>query len=802
LEDSDSWYLHVRTQDNAGNWASDAAHYGPFYIDDTDPVAWINMSSHIARTNPFSVWWNGSDAGSGISAYDAMTSTNGVDWYPWIWDSHNLSESFLGERGELYYFRVRALDEAGNLGDWSDPWPIRIGVDVTVRAENEWGATISGVEVYLSGERVGATAPDGTLAVADAVLGDELAAKHLVAERAGTKGEHEWPYGSDWSYRTYITNVDFDADGNAQPHIITDTYSTQVLVLRKDNTLVGFHPLVSVEWDADSTYLDEVVSGFRSASDYLFDLTDGQMIFEAIEVVDDRVHWNDADFRIYASNIEWPHARIGGIRQAAGAHAHLGRYFDGTTAETGPWDQQKAFRTIIHEFGHYGFTLDDEYVDASGIEDGGCTTDRDTTPPDEQACFMDNHYHATEICSILPDHPHNEDTAQHDRHSEPCWNTIHDWYRSPTDQWTLEAPQHRGSIMAGPGDVPVEEWTYFSLTDADTGVCAPHRVSWRFPTGGPVIGAWVWIDRGWAMQQGRTHEDGSIILMGAHDGDTLRLSSFCGPFCTYFDVRTITCPGGTVQADLQFVVQRDPFGLHVGAVPLGAGEELEISVKASTELSGPPDVELWQDGAGVPLAVVLTYDGDADIYTGTVTMDDSLGLNGQFWVEADDLLGQPVASLVPFQVEKVAYKEPARLTSLGGNMVLRLQPNTFLTDTAVTILPSLAVSTSQENLMMVGDAYKVSVSTGGASLATGEASLAEPVAVNMRYHAEMVAEVAHGSLQIHRWDDTGEQWVPLASSVAPEHNLVSALSDHLSTFAVLGRRKGENDVYLPVVLKE
>jgi hypothetical protein len=795
LGDGDGWYFHIRTRDNAGNWASDAAHYGAFYIDTAKPLAWINMSSHVADTNPFPVRWLGSDAGSGVSTFDVVTSTNGTDWFYWILDTTSLSDSFLGEAGQTVYFKVRADDNAGNVGDWSSPFDITLGVDVTVRVEDEWGTPLSGAVVYLNGEEQGSTAPDGTLVVHDAAGGDELAAKYLVEEQAATKGEHEWPYGSDWSYRTYITNVDFDADGNPLLHTISGAHTTQVLVVRRDNPLVGFHILVSVEWDADSTFLDQVVTGFQSASDYLFDLTDGQMLFEAIEVVDDKVHWADADFRIYASNTQWPHARIDGIWQGAGAHAHLGRYFDSTTSNTGPWDQPDAYRTAIHEFGHYGFGLYDEYLDSDGIEDGGCTTDRATTPVAEQACFMDSQYSATEICSSLPGHPHNTDTMQHAIHAEPCWTTIHRQFDSPTGQWDLEGPQHRGSIMTGPADVPVDEWIQASVTDADTGVCPPFEVLWTHFSGKPVLGALVWVENGRIILQGETQTDGGITILGAHDGETVELSLPCGHFCSYSDEVHASCTAATARVELQHTVTLDPFGLHVGAVPRGGGEELELRVKASTDLSGPPDVALWQDGAVTPLQVVLILDPGTGAYTGTVTMADTLGLGGQLRIQAHNLDGQPVTTLAPFKVTKVAYREPTRVTSVGGNMDLYLKPHTFLTDTAVIIQPNREVSVAQDNLLLVGDAYEV-------SLSPGDVSLGQPVAVNLRYHSDMVADVAPGSLQIYYWDDVGALWVPLGGTHAPEQNLVSAQTDHLSTFAVVGRRRGEDQVYLPVVQKE
>lgn len=72
-----SWYFHIRTRDKSNNWADDAAHLGPFWIDADDPInptsvqethgapdAWQNTVN-----DPAFVWSGASDKGSGIAHY-------------------------------------------------------------------------------------------------------------------------------------------------------------------------------------------------------------------------------------------------------------------------------------------------------------------------------------------------------------------------------------------------------------------------------------------------------------------------------------------------------------------------------------------------------------------------------------------------------------------------------------------------------------------------------------------------------------------------------------------------------------
>jgi len=66
LADGNNHYFHLRTKDNAGNWA-DAIHLGPFYIDTSIPTnpTTLESTSHTTSTwsndNTITVQWDGAD---------------------------------------------------------------------------------------------------------------------------------------------------------------------------------------------------------------------------------------------------------------------------------------------------------------------------------------------------------------------------------------------------------------------------------------------------------------------------------------------------------------------------------------------------------------------------------------------------------------------------------------------------------------------------------------------------------------------------------------------------------------------
>lgn len=78
-----SWYIHVRTVDYAGWWASDAFHIGPFRIDATapsNPTSWSSSHTANAWSNDVTIdvtWYRASDgSGSGVYGYSYSWTTS------------------------------------------------------------------------------------------------------------------------------------------------------------------------------------------------------------------------------------------------------------------------------------------------------------------------------------------------------------------------------------------------------------------------------------------------------------------------------------------------------------------------------------------------------------------------------------------------------------------------------------------------------------------------------------------------------------------------------------------------------
>ena len=208
---------------------------------------------------------------------------------------------------------------------------------VSVLVKDEVGNPVIGAQVFHNGNLAGSTDSSGLLTISGLAVGDKLVARSRIVEITTNKKNHSQDLTQNWAYRIYTTSLDIPKDTDPVPFTVSGINSIQQLVVKKSNTLIGFNILAVVEWDANDTYLSELQQGFRNASQYLYDATNGQMLLENVTILDDNQYMGDADYQIRASNQEWPRANVNGLLSNENLHVFLGRYFDGSSANQGSW---------------------------------------------------------------------------------------------------------------------------------------------------------------------------------------------------------------------------------------------------------------------------------------------------------------------------------------------------------------------------------------------------------------------------------------------------------------------------------
>lgn len=115
----DQAYPQLYAQVLAINELGSVGGYWPFGIDVNSPVASVTALPTTTVESQFAVSWHGSDDASGVRWYDVQyRDGERGEWTDWLVHTVSTEAIFKGKAGHTYYFRVRALDNAGNLEGW------------------------------------------------------------------------------------------------------------------------------------------------------------------------------------------------------------------------------------------------------------------------------------------------------------------------------------------------------------------------------------------------------------------------------------------------------------------------------------------------------------------------------------------------------------------------------------------------------------------------------------------------------------------------------------------------------------
>jgi hypothetical protein len=338
-------------------------------------------------------------------------------WVDVLWSSE----------GQLIYRAIRDLRFCP--APTPTPTPTTTPEPYHVRVVDDTGQPAGGARVYRNGIFAGRTRGDGVLNFARLDAGDELIAlAPLPLDAAVTSGrttrpehDHDLDTGAPaepWTFQVFLTNLRQSPDLGPQPpgQLPDGAPGERLIVVRRDSPLILLNLTVSVEWDADQAYLADLETGLRRTSAFLYDVTDGQMAMGRIELFDRGERWADADLRIAASNMVFPHAAVAGITAGRPDYdVRLGPLWNGESARLrsngdGPWSRPPGYRTIVHELGHYVLGLYDEYVhfvNVGGVlqEEGAYCTHREEDPnaplEPNRASVMDNQHLASELADNL-----------------------------------------------------------------------------------------------------------------------------------------------------------------------------------------------------------------------------------------------------------------------------------------------------------------------------------------------------------------------------------------------------------------
>ncbi|MEM7129177.1 MAG: VCBS repeat-containing protein [Chloroflexota bacterium] len=418
--------------------------------------------------------------------------------------------------------------------------------------------------VYAAQQDIGTTNDAGLLNPGSEPLTTQLAALKEVARQSTTRLEHD-----GWAYRTLLKTSTIESTPTGE----------QLLTTQKEEPLILFNLVVSIEWNANTAYMEEIKQAFEQASKYLFDVTDGQMAIQHVSIFDNAEQWPYADIRIFAKNRFRPHAYVGGILSQDTTRAiHLGRQWD-RRGGVGGWDQPDGYRTIIHEFGHYGLHLYDEYLFYIYDESGNLISKAKAICPKARALLTSRNeevngsimywqYTTTELSARnIPGlwHSQGRTSCEETLHwqvteeltgqGESTWETLARMYADTNDpaRWRIVTPIDRQSVLPGPTELPTywPQWPRVSIADTGSSSVPVRQLTVSAPEQAHQNAfVTLFTSRGQTIDQGFTDRDGRIVIVGAAEGDRLQATSRSGAYSAALIV------GPEVELELFFGVKR------------------------------------------------------------------------------------------------------------------------------------------------------------------------------------------------------------------------------------------------------
>ncbi len=725
-------------------------------------------------------------------------------------------------------FRIEAYQNlSNNPGPFQRPYISAQTFPFRVEAAEWFVKVISGTQsvegaaIYQAGQLVTKSVRDSNLtsraglgSLENPTPGQPIVALKQMKEQPTIREAH-----SGWAYRTYLTSLNLDDEGQPQPDTIGEESGEQRITIRVDDPLILFNIVASIEWDATEEYIANIEDAFRKASDYLYDVTDGQMAFGQVVIYDKAAHWADADFQFSTKNTVRPYAFIGGINSTDKAHTiRVGRFWTRQGGNSGKWNEPDGYRTLIHEFAHYALYLEDEYFVRKTDDNGNLVPDENVSCTDllirrspsgdaTNASVMFYHYHASEFAGAGRWNENCQGTQQHLVNKKSDWETIVEYYGGPG--WIINTPRHRGDkVMAGPDKFPTHLLPFPTITISNTGQTDGEALQLTImdKTGQPIHNALVALytptDQGTiAIDQGLSDAQGKIQIYGALEGNTIQAATFDGALSGSVSVikdqttYQLNLLPATLKRQALPPSSRTPY---LNLIPSSDGDTLALELHGLNEDGNLNASVVPGEGAGIAQSTPLAYSPTASAHTGQVNFA-GVGL-GTGRVQVNGISsGRLIQINSDYNLQQAHNDQPTSLYSEDGNFEFHLSVDSLKSDQAyATVLPTGYVPDPLPNgLSVIGSAYEV-------RLSGAVTELEKEGVVRLHYHPEVMG--TYTQTTIFRWhpnpDGTGE-WLDLGGEPSDTDNAWSITAQQLGIYALMGVEVAPltTKIYLPLILK-
>jgi hypothetical protein len=627
-------------------------------------------------------------------------------------------------------------------------------------------------------------------------------------------------------YSVHLDNMHIDPDGGiAFDTIDGENYKDVVL----GHTEYRYNLLVSVEWDAVEAYQEGLQEDFRGMSNYLYDVTDGQLRLDTVAIADNGDLWEEADVRIRASNTHLPDSRPDGISHAGWYPVTMPRKWFGNEDDCRRFSYEdhplaaavsEDYRAKAHEFGHFALAFYDEYLFMDNGRHPLPSTARCQPRPAGNYGFMDYEYDDDEggvrSSEMSSGYRYTADacrnTEQFIYNDTSCWDQFEEWaegtfeggyvpIRKPDQGDTLEhLTPSLIDYIRGPNDnlaVPdydVGAQIYFAspIQPPDPANRSLNLSVMGVPNGGAQVTLKKNLQGGSqrVIEQGSTTNDGMIWVLGGSDGDNIQ---------TYGHSYVIINPPRAAMAS-EVTRQWLTGSLDVSTMAGDSGSitldpvEGDYPLVLVTDISVVPQrwrLEYDQPFSQFPTMQFLSQSGEPMLPLVTqqtnrynVNPADSIAVEGQARLDAVD--GSATPFFVPFPYTTYAISDSLQLDKLlgpGNHAILSLSPvNSSIIKALIAASSYPPIMTGLEtDAVQAGDAYSTSVSPS--------VTLTGVNMLTIMYADEdlMAGDSGIGDeslLKMYRWDETGNTWQYIGGLVDTARNEVTAEITGLGTYAL------------------
>ncbi|MEI7900735.1 MAG: InlB B-repeat-containing protein [bacterium] len=731
-------------------------------------------------------------------------------------------------------------------------WTLRAWADKNSDGDYDAGEVISGAEVYYDGRtdahKKGTTGGDGTFQLTGSIRqGAQVFIRKVIYTEPAVKAGH-----GQVDNTMYTLWLDSDMSGgdedtgdgtwssyNITGADVTTAQSGIPVHVKLAHPVFEWNLVVAMEV-TNNTFVSKLQDGFKSASKYLFDVTDGQMKFGKIAIFSNVGQgadtWKNADMVIYSDADYGPNSHVNGIRNGGGwfgtRHMFFGTDWTGWDGGGQNPDDASYYLTIVHEFGHYALDLYDEYLDGDGSEANWDTyrgNNSDKTPTNYG--FMDSSYSISEMSSLndyLPSygplvwgHEITQELMCHDLfigiNWYPCWQWVEHNYEKTYNGIPVEIvvppsgsyPNNISTDRSGPTAIPAPytqcdfptvqvlssqalQIQQASLSAAEQSLPVKIEVTMNVMTV-PASGANILrkpngITRIYSL--GRTNVGGFLTTWDIAPGDTL--------VARYNGSETVQVVGvddvanGSIRIEIRaeggLLTQK---GVRALDNALSTGD-LGVMVSAKVATAGVNNALTLNVHASEPLAitpVMAAYpdDGTAvnvhltlagnNSYTGSVSIGAAVG--GTFELHCQSADGEILDSTDQFVVSGVKNAESSILYSRDGWVDAHLQPGSVLVECGAVLFGCYMPTIKPDgfNKMLVGPV------TFGA-LGSSEGLNGSSGVVNLAYREADVVGVDETTIKLYTWNQTAGAWDETPSTLSVDLNVVSATVTNLGFLAL------------------